>query len=279
MRFKQYNFMGSEGDFAGINWDSYGLQGKVLAAMIGGVPILEGAYAQYEFSKRNIGSVFAKKQHPFTNEFYNEEMGNASLKDTFPKIKDACIELSKEVKLAGGYSVRLENRFAYDEYDVFFGLFLTVFDSKKMDEFYSEISDLPPEQLRECTVGVLGFQAGFPFVIHTIQGNNGKAPQEFYKKTGKHFDDVLMARMIEAIGCNMQFDSQSPLRKIRRIAFNLYELPSKGVENRLLQLAPRKYVDAEARKNIWGVKVPKVYVRNRFLARANRKMHAQKIPV
>jgi len=263
--------MDSESDFFGINFsDALVAREQVRTAMINGVPILEGGYAQYKHGQLHIGGGIAEKQCPFTSEFLCEDSGKESFKDAFPKIKDACIELSKKVNLSNGYSIVLENLFAYDEYETFFGLFLTILDSKKADVAYSKRSHLISEELHKCTVGVLGFKVGFPFVVHTLQGNNGKAPQEFYLATGKTFDEVLLQRMIGAVGCTMNFSSDSQFRKIPRIAFNFYDVPSKKMENRLLQLVPRKYYDEQKRRQLCGARIPEVYVRNRFLARANR---------
>ncbi|VVC00631.1 Uncharacterised protein [uncultured archaeon] len=149
-----------------------------------------------------------------------------SLKSLAPRMKDVLIELSKEKKIADGYSIMLSDFFHHEaDCRQFTGLFLNLVDDSK----YNGCS------LNHCVVGMIGIGIGYPFEIRHIQGLGGDRPAEFYKKTGRHFDEVLVRRLIEAIGCNMLFESNDPKRKVPKITFetrlNNAHMPGSYVKN------------------------------------------------
>lgn len=100
-------------------------------------------------------------------------------REVLSKLSDFCVDIAnRKTELEKGYRVGFTTEFRHSQRSVFRGLYLTVFDSKGN------------------TVGALRFRLGFPLEIATVQGMRGVAPREFFQKTGKHFDDVLLDTFI-----------------------------------------------------------------------------------
>ncbi|VVC00034.1 Uncharacterised protein [uncultured archaeon] len=149
----------------------------------------------------------------FTKSFI-QNCNSGGISELIPRIFNACKELVAAKDLGNGYFISFSRCFLYnapfDGQKAFRGLYLTLNRS-------SSFLECPP-----YLVGVLRFKVGFPFEIDTIQGNYGKEPQKFFEKTGKHYYDVLLSRMVETVGVNLQPGLYGANHREPKIIFNLY---------------------------------------------------------
>lgn len=122
-----------------------------------------------------------------------------------PMLKNACEHLAQESDAGFGYKIHLSDRFLYDNYVAFPGLFLVLSHEDKGQ------------------VGVMQIQVGIPFIVVGVQGEKGQGPLEFHRKAGRPFYEALLGRLNHCAGANMRFRGVAPLEGMPKVALKIWD--------------------------------------------------------